>query len=87
MRLNQAQRIVIVIGLAAIAIAVDRAAVTDRAGWFGYAPSTGEVFDPDGGLQLGNTGALVLRVVLATTWTAAGLLLLASKKDAASPMP
>lgn len=80
-QLNRAQRIALLIGLGSIAIAVDRAAVTDRGGWFGYAPNTGAVLDPAGGLHLGTSGALALRLALASVWTVCAVMLLASKTE------
>jgi len=75
--LNLAQRVVLVVGLAALCVAIDGYFATRSSGWFGYAPNTDVVFEPDGG----KTRLLVVRAALAVAWAAAGLVILRSPKQ------
>ena len=68
-RLNLPQRLVLVVGLAAVVATWGQwleLALFERDGWFGYAPSTDAVFQPrDAGDELGRQ---VLRAVLIAGW-------------------
>ena len=75
--LNHAQRVVLVVALAALCVAIDGYVASRSSAWFGYAPNTGAVFDPDGG----KTRVLVVRVALAVAWAAAGVVILRSPKQ------
>jgi hypothetical protein len=75
--LNFAQRVVLVVALAAVCVAIDGYVASRSSAWFGYAPNTGAVFDPDGG----KAKVLGVRLALAVAWAAVSILLLRSSKQ------
>ncbi len=75
--LNLWQRVVLVVALGAVCVAVDGFAAPRSSGWFGYAPNTGVVFDPDAG---GKLKVLGLRLALTLAWATSSFFLLRSPK-------
>lgn len=75
--LNLGQRVILVVALGAVCVAVDGFVAPRSSGWFGYAPNTGVVFDPDAG---GKLKVLGVRLALTLAWTSSSFFLLRSPK-------
>jgi hypothetical protein len=72
-RPNRAQSVAVLVALAAVGIALDRAWTASTGGWFGYAPNTDVVYAPGGHSR---ASLLVLRIAMAIVWATVALVLL-----------
>ena len=77
-KLSLAQRVVVVVALGAALLGVDSAIAGTDSGWFGYAPNTAVVVDPDG---LSPAGRLAIRLLLVALWAGTSIWLLGAQQD------